>query len=97
MKDKIKILEAAQERQRRLEESAKAYDEWLKNSKYKPKPIPLNQGLDSEFLKFLFFLFFILYLFALKGLRASVSVTYVNPTPWVALDGSERRNKPVSQ
>lgn len=46
--EKIKILELAEERQRRLEESAKAYDDWLKNSKNKPKPIPLNQGLECE-------------------------------------------------
>lgn len=64
LRDKIKILEAAQERQKRLEESAKAYEEWLKNSKYKPKPIPLNQGLDSEY--YSNFLFCLNHVFALK-------------------------------
>lgn len=48
IEEKTKIIQAAEERQRRLEESARAYEEWLKNSKNKPKPLPLNQGLDSK-------------------------------------------------
>lgn len=48
IKEKEEELRAAEEKQKRLEESAKAYEEWLKSSKYKPKPIPLNRGIDSN-------------------------------------------------
>lgn len=75
LKEQMKILKENEERKRRLEESLRAYNEWLKNSKNKPKPIPLNQGLQS--------------------LRSAVSVTYVNPTPWIP--NIEVKPKPSSQ
>lgn len=55
-------MRSEEERQKRQELNQQAYEEWLRNSKNKPRPIPLNRGLES--------------------LRASVSVSYVNPTPW---------------
>ncbi|KAI4461144.1 ny-ren-41 antigen l15 -related [Holotrichia oblita] len=75
IQEHMKLLKAEEEKQRRLYESVKAYEEWLRVSKYKPKPIPLNQGLQT--------------------LRSSVSVTYVNPTPWVP--NIDLKPKPASQ
>lgn len=48
LKEKEDELRAAEEKQRRLEESSRAYQEWLKSSKYKPKPLPLSRGIDSN-------------------------------------------------
>lgn len=48
LKEKEDELRAAEEKQKRLEESARAYEEWLKTSKYKPKPLPLSRGIDSN-------------------------------------------------
>ncbi|XP_044753238.1 putative uncharacterized protein DDB_G0271982 [Coccinella septempunctata] len=61
--EQLKILQAKIEKERRTIANQKAFEEWLEFSKNKPRPLPLNQGLDS--------------------LRSSLSVTYVNPVPWV--------------
>lgn len=61
--EQLKILQAQIERERRSIANQKAFEEWLEFSKNKPRPLPLNKGLDS--------------------LRSSLSVTYVNPVPWV--------------
>lgn len=45
-------LRLTNEKQKRMEDCNKAYDEWLKASKYKPKPVPLNQGLQSNVTNF---------------------------------------------
>ncbi|CAH2015763.1 unnamed protein product [Acanthoscelides obtectus] len=47
IKEKLTMLHLYEERERRIEENEKAFNDWLKNSKNKPKPLPLNQGLDS--------------------------------------------------
>lgn len=47
--EKVAYLQECKEKQRRLEENERAFNEWLKNSKNKPKPIPLNQGLLSTY------------------------------------------------
>lgn len=52
----------AEKRRQRLEMNAAAYERWLSEARHKPRPLPLNKGLES--------------------LRASVSVSYVNPNPW---------------
>lgn len=57
--EKVKEVET---RRQRLQQNSKAYERWLSDARSKPRPLPLNQGLDS--------------------LRASISVSYVNPTPW---------------
>lgn len=44
----MKLLRTEEDKQRRIQESVKAYEEWFRLSKYKPKPIPLNQGLQSK-------------------------------------------------
>ncbi|GJQ71679.1 hypothetical protein Trydic_g11374 [Trypoxylus dichotomus] len=75
IQEHMKLLKAEEEKQRRLQESVIAYEEWLRLAKYKPKPIPLNQGLQT--------------------LRSAVSVTYVNPTPWVP--NIDLKPKPASQ
>lgn len=48
IKEHVDIMKAADEKQKRMEQCMKAYDEWFKNSKYKPKPVPSNQGLESN-------------------------------------------------
>nr|CAH7740588.1 unnamed protein product [Callosobruchus chinensis] len=47
IKEKLASLQMYDEKQKRIEENEKAFNEWLENSKNKPKPLPLNQGLDS--------------------------------------------------
>ncbi|VEN40807.1 unnamed protein product [Callosobruchus maculatus] len=47
IKEKLTVLQMYEEKQKRIEENEKAFNDWLKNSKNKPKPLPLNQGLDS--------------------------------------------------
>lgn len=47
IKDKLALLKLYEEKQRRMDENDKAFNEWLKSSKDKPKPIPLNKGLES--------------------------------------------------
>ncbi|XP_022917716.2 DNA ligase 1-like [Onthophagus taurus] len=42
-----KVMKSDQERQQRLEESERAYQQWLASSKNKPKPIAPNQGIKS--------------------------------------------------
>lgn len=83
---------------------SKAYGEWLKASKYKPKPIPLNQGLQCNvsyhnIIRLLFALFYLQSIFLVPfylALKSSVSVTYINPTPWVPNIDSNGE-KPSSQ
>ncbi|KAG5874407.1 hypothetical protein JTB14_033164 [Gonioctena quinquepunctata] len=75
IKEKLALLQVFEEKQKRMEENERAFTSWLENSKNKPKPVPLNQGL--------------------KSLCSSLSITYINPVPWVAnLEGS---TKPASQ
>ncbi|KAL1497769.1 hypothetical protein ABEB36_008671 [Hypothenemus hampei] len=45
--EKLALLEIYEEKERRLQENEKAYQEWLESSKNKQKPIPLNKGLQS--------------------------------------------------
>lgn len=42
------LLQVLEEKQKRLEASQKAFEDWLRTSKNKPKPVPLNQGLKSK-------------------------------------------------
>ncbi|XP_023311121.1 histone-lysine N-methyltransferase, H3 lysine-79 specific-like [Anoplophora glabripennis] len=47
IKDKLALIQLYEQKQKRIEDNEKAFEEWLRNSKNKPKPIPLNQGLQS--------------------------------------------------
>lgn len=82
IKEKEAELKMVEEKQKRLEESLKAYERWLKNSKYKPKPIPLNRGIDSKTFTLSKRTNLFLY-YSFVGLKSSASVTYINPTPWI--------------
>ncbi|XP_018329557.1 protein MNN4-like [Agrilus planipennis] len=62
IKEQMKIMKITEEKERKKALNEKAYQDWLRRSKNKPKPLPLNQGLES--------------------LKSSLSVTYINPTPW---------------
>ncbi|KAK5645422.1 hypothetical protein RI129_006722 [Pyrocoelia pectoralis] len=47
LKDKINEIKASEEEDQRKKRNETAYKNWLKNSVYKPVPIPLNRGLDT--------------------------------------------------
>lgn len=47
IKEQLLLLKTAEEKQKRDEYNRKAYELWLIQSKNKPKPIPLNQGLQT--------------------------------------------------
>lgn len=51
IKEKINELDVLQDKEKRKEENKLAFDEWLKNSRTKPKPIRMNQGLKSKIYK----------------------------------------------
>lgn len=77
LRKEVERIRIEEERRKKMERNATAYEIWLRSSKNKPRPIPLNRGLDS--------------------LRASVSVSYVNPTPWEPNVERELDIKPTSQ
>ncbi|CAG9815665.1 unnamed protein product [Phaedon cochleariae] len=47
IKEKLALIQLYEEKQKRLEENEKAFMDWFENSKRKPKPVALNQGLKS--------------------------------------------------
>ncbi|KAJ8981627.1 hypothetical protein NQ317_000855, partial [Molorchus minor] len=49
IKEKLTLLQIYEDKQRRIEQNEMAFEQWLQNSKNKPKPIPLNQGLKSRY------------------------------------------------
>ncbi|XP_060517952.1 coiled-coil domain-containing protein 34-like [Cylas formicarius] len=46
-KEKIQLIRIYEEKLTRIEENERAYRQWLESSKNKPRPIPLNRGLQS--------------------------------------------------
>ncbi|KAB0802101.1 hypothetical protein PPYR_04287 [Photinus pyralis] len=47
LKAKIDEIKSSEDHDRRTERNQTAYQNWLKNSVYKPMPIPLNRGLET--------------------------------------------------
>lgn len=89
----MEMMRKTEERQRRIEENTRVYEEWLRSSKNKPKPIPLNQGLKSKLTPNTLFTISPKFINISTGLKSVLSVTYINPTPWIP----NVENKPISQ
>ncbi|CAH1378851.1 hypothetical protein MTP99_002628 [Tenebrio molitor] len=47
IKKQMEMIGELERKERQLRENEKAFNEWLKNSKNKQKPVPLNRGLES--------------------------------------------------
>ncbi|XP_030761828.1 histone-lysine N-methyltransferase, H3 lysine-79 specific-like isoform X2 [Sitophilus oryzae] len=47
IREKIALLHLYEEKQRRMEENERAYQDWLKNAQNRQKPVPMNKGLQS--------------------------------------------------
>lgn len=47
LKEQERKLQEAEEKKKRMQMNAEALQDWMKNSVHKPKPVPLNRGLDS--------------------------------------------------
>lgn len=48
IKQQLQILTMADEKQKRIQKSKKAYKEWFLKSAYKSKPVPNSKGLESK-------------------------------------------------
>ncbi|XP_044261822.1 DNA ligase 1-like [Tribolium madens] len=47
IKEQMKLINELERKETQLRENEKAFNEWLKNSKHRQKPLPLNKGLES--------------------------------------------------
>ncbi|GLV32107.1 uncharacterized protein CBL_11937 [Carabus blaptoides fortunei] len=47
LKEQERKLQEAEEKKKRMQMNAEAFQDWMKNSVHKPKPVPLNRGLES--------------------------------------------------
>ncbi|KAF7282198.1 uncharacterized protein LOC143200002 [Rhynchophorus ferrugineus] len=47
IREKLALLHLYEEQQRKIDENERAYQEWLKNSQHRQKPIAMNKGLES--------------------------------------------------
>ncbi|EFA10588.1 coiled-coil domain-containing protein 34 [Tribolium castaneum] len=47
IKKQMDLINELERKETQLKDNEKAFNEWLKNSKHRQKPIPLNKGLES--------------------------------------------------